>query len=166
MEAGRPRPDRPEVAIETVRAAVAEGARQAGSAPLFAGGHSFGGRMTTLAASGGQLPVHGLVLCSFPLHLPGKPDVARAASLARIAQPLLFLSGDRDAMAERERLAGVVSGLGPRAQLHWLETADHGYRVLKRTRRSAESVFDEIARVARAFIDRTAGDPSAPPGRS
>ncbi len=98
-------------------------------------------------------PTAGLVFCSFPLHMPGKPAIARAAHLAAIAKPMLFLSGTRDELAERELLEPLVHSL-PNAELHWLDTADHGYRVLKRTRASAEGVFDEMARVARAFVDR------------
>jgi predicted alpha/beta-hydrolase family hydrolase len=84
--------------------------------------------------------------------MPGKPATTRAAHLGSIDRPMLFLSGTRDALAERALLEGVVATL-PSAKLHWLDTADHGYRVLKRSRASAEDVFDEIGRVAREFID-------------
>jgi hypothetical protein len=65
---------------------------------------------------------------------------------------MLFLSGTRDELAEPELLEPLVQSL-PSATLHWLETADHGYRVLKRSRTRADSVFDEMAGAARAFID-------------
>jgi hypothetical protein len=94
----------------------------------------------------------GLIFCSFPLHPAGKPGTARAAHLPRIDLPMLFLSGTRDDLAEAALLESVVRPL-PRAQLHWLATADHGYRVLKRTRASEENVYAEAARVAREFID-------------
>ncbi|HEY9182170.1 MAG TPA: alpha/beta family hydrolase, partial [Gammaproteobacteria bacterium] len=116
----------------------------------------FGGRMASHAVLDRDLPAEGLVFCSFPLHMPRKPAIKRAAHLAAIARPMLFLSGTRDELAKRELLEPLVRSL-PNAKLHWLETADHGYRVLKRTRTSTESVFDEMARVARAFMtdDRT-----------
>jgi predicted alpha/beta-hydrolase family hydrolase len=95
----------------------------------------------------------GLIFCSFPLHAPGKPGTERAAHLERIRLPMLFLSGTRDTLAERTLLGQLVTGL-PSAELHWLDTADHGYRVLKRSRSTDEKVFDEMARVARDFIDR------------
>ena len=155
MEAGRPRTDPPDVAIATLVAAVEAAREREPDAPRFVGGHSFGGRMASLAASRSALAARGLIFCSFPLHTPERPDVARAAHLPSVTLPMLFLSGDRDAMAERARLEGVVHGLGGRAQLHWLATADHGYKVLKRTRGGGESVFDEIARVADAFIERS-----------
>ncbi len=154
MEAGRPRTDSPEIAIATILAALAAAREREPDAPRFVGGHSFGGRMASLAASQHALDARGLVFCSFPLHTPERPDVKRAAHLPSVPLPMLFLSGERDAMAERTRLEGVVRGLGARAELHWLATADHGYKILKRTRTSAESVFDEIARVASDFVQR------------
>ena len=157
MEAGRPRTDSPEVAIATILAALGAARESEPGTPRFLGGHSFGGRMASLAASRHALDARGLIFCSFPLHTPERPEVKRAAHLPNVSLPMLFLSGDRDAMAERSRLEAVVRELGPRAQLHWLATADHGYKVLKRTRTSQESVFDEIGRVASDFI---AGVPS------
>jgi predicted alpha/beta-hydrolase family hydrolase len=72
MEHGRRRPDRPPVAMRTVRAATAAGARLAGASPLFAGGKSFGGRMTSSAMAAEPLPnVRGLAFFGFPLHRPG-----------------------------------------------------------------------------------------------
>lgn len=153
MEAGRSRTDRPDVAVATIAAAVDEGRRRARGKPLFLGGHSFGGRMASLAASQLDLPIRGLVYCSFPLHQPGKPSASRADHVGDIRKPMLFLSGERDTMADRKLLGGVVKKLGRSAHLHWLETADHGYRILKRTRKNPESVFDEIARAAHAFIE-------------
>ena len=157
MEAGRSHTDRPEVAVATIAVAVAEGRRRARGKPLFLGGHSFGGRMASHAASQLDLPISGLVYCSFPLHQPGKPGAARADHVANIDKPMLFLSGDRDTMADRKQLGGVVKKLGPSAHLHWLETADHGYKILKRTRKNPESVFDEIGRTAHAFIEDVIG---------
>jgi uncharacterized protein len=154
MEAGRPRTDSQEVAVATILAALREARARERTVPLFAGGHSFGGRMASHAAALHALDASGLIFCSFPLHTPERPDVARAVHLAKVSLPMLFLSGERDAMAERTRMEAVVQDLGARAELHWLATADHGYKILKRTRRSAESVFDEIARVARGFVDR------------
>ncbi|HEX7081840.1 MAG TPA: alpha/beta fold hydrolase [Gammaproteobacteria bacterium] len=154
IEAGRKRVDSPAVAVERILAAFAE-ARERTELPLWAGGHSFGGRMASHAVADAGLDARGLVFCAFPLHAPGRPGVERAAHLARIARPMLFLSGTRDALASRDLLERVVAGL-PRAELHWLDTADHGYRVLRRERGGAEDVFDEMARAARRFVDRYA----------
>jgi predicted alpha/beta-hydrolase family hydrolase len=151
MAEGRKRVDPPAVATAAIAAAFAAAAERT-ALPIFVGGHSFGGRMATHAVLDRALPAAGLVLCSFPLHLPGKTDTKRAQHLAAIRLPMLFLSGTRDALAERALLEPLVASL-PRAQLHWLATADHGYRVQKRSRGTSEGVFDEMARVARSFVD-------------
>ena len=161
IEAGRRRVDPPAVAIATIASAVADAATRA-SLRVWLGGHSFGGRMASHAVLDG-VPAAGLILAAFPLHAAGKPGVARAAHLDRVRQPMLFLSGTRDALARRDLLELVVATL-PRAELHWLETADHSYRTLRRSRASSESVFGEIARVTRGFIDRvTLSARPAPP---
>ena len=151
MRAGRRRVDAKTVATAAIADAFADAAART-RLPLWLGGHSFGGRMVSHALLDETLEAHGLVFCSFPLHPAGKPGTARAAHLERIGLPMLFLSGTRDALAERALLEPLVSRL-PSAALHWLDTADHGYRVLKRSRGTDEDVFDEMARVARGFMD-------------
>src|SRR5262245_31070085 len=136
----------------TVRSAVATAHRIAPDLPLLAGGHSFGGRMTSTAASESPLEgVRGLVFFSFPLHQPGKPESKRADHLASVTVPMLFLSGTRDELAELDLLRPVCKKLGKWATLHTLDTADHGYKVLKRSRSSDEDVFVEMARGVRAW---------------
>jgi predicted alpha/beta-hydrolase family hydrolase len=153
IEAGQTRTDPPAVATATIATAFHE-AQQRTQLPLWLGGHSFGGRMASHAVLDEQLSPTGLIFCSFPLHGPDKPAVTRAAHFPSVRQPMLFLSGTRDELADRKLLEQVVGNL-PTARLHWLDTADHGYRVLKRTRTSSEDVFDEMARVAREFIENT-----------
>src|SRR4051794_7829706 len=116
MEAGKSRTDSPEVASAAIAAAAAD-ARKRTKLPLWVGGHSFGGRMSSHAVAEYNVEAAGLVFCSFPLHMPGKPDVKRAAHLGKVRRPMLFLSGTRDELAERELLTRVVSGL-PRAEIH------------------------------------------------
>jgi len=153
MEAGRPRVDSPETSTATVRAATATARELAPDLPLLAGGHSFGGRMTTTAASDGNIEgVKGLVLCSFPLHMPDKPSTKRAEHLSSVTIPMLFLSGTRDKLADLELFKPIVEKIG--ATLHLLDTADHSYKILKRTRESKEDVFVEMARVVRQWTDR------------
>jgi len=152
-ENGRGGVDSPKVAVATVRAAVAEAERLAPDLTLLAGGHSFGGRMTTTAQSEVPLDgVKGLILFSFPLHAPNRPSDSRAAHLSAIRNPMLFLSGTRDALNDLALFHPVIERLGRRATLHLLDTADHSYKVLKRTRTSTEDVFDEMARTARDWI--------------
>lgn len=140
------------VCTETVRAAVAAAHRAAPNLPLLAGGHSFSGRMTSTAASEHPLDgVRGLVFFSFPLHMPGKPDTKRADHLAAVTVPMLFLSGTRDELATMDLLRPVCAKLGRRATLHEVDTADHGYKVLKKSRASVEDVFAEMARIVREW---------------
>jgi len=135
------------VCVATIRSAVKAARESSPDLPLLAGGHSFSGRMTTTAASEAPLEgVSGLVLFAFPLHPPGAPDTKRADHLSSVTIPMLFLSGTRDQFSEG-LIEPVVKKLGDRATLHLLETADHSFKVLKRTRTSTEDVFDEIARV-------------------
>lgn len=154
MEHGKGR-DSQAVCTATVRSAVAAAHRAAGDLPLLAGGHSFGGRMTSTAASESPLGgVRGLVFFAFPLHQPGKPDTKRADHLSAVTVPMLFLSGTRDDLADRELLQSVCKKLGKRATLHPLDTADHGFRVLKRSRASEEDVFVEMARAVKEWAGR------------
>jgi uncharacterized protein len=152
IDAGKSRTDPPAVATATIATAFTAAAERT-ALPIWLGGHSFGGRMASHAVLDERLGPAGLIFCSFPLHMPGKPSTARAAHLESVRKPMLFLSGTRDELAQRELLTQVVDAL-PTAELHWLDTADHGYRVLKRSRATGEDVFDEMARVARDFVDR------------
>lgn len=148
-EEGHARVDSKAVSVATVKAAV-EFAATNYQTSLFLGGHSFGGRMASHAVVDYELNVAGMIFCSFPLHPRGKPSTARAEHLAAIRQPMLFLSGTRDALAEPDLLCSVVKVA--RAKLQWLETADHGYGILKRTRQRQDDVFDEMADYARDFV--------------
>jgi predicted alpha/beta-hydrolase family hydrolase len=151
MEARNKRVDSRPVATATIAAAVALAHNQRPTLPLFLGGHSFGGRMASHAMLEYDLAaVRGLVFCSFPLHVADKPDITRAAHLPQIRQPMLFVSGTRDALAAPALLEGVVGKLG--ATLVWLETADHGYRVQKRARQRTDSVFDELGAAVEVFV--------------
>jgi len=130
MEKGSKRPDPPRIAHAAVRAAATEAARLAPDLPLFAGGRSFGGRMTSQAQAVEPLPgVIGLAFLGFPLHPAGKPGIERAEHLRQVQVPMLFVSGTRDALAERHLLQPVVAKLGDRATLHLVAEGDHSFRV-------------------------------------
>jgi predicted alpha/beta-hydrolase family hydrolase len=151
MEKGGKRVDPPPVAHAAVRAAVAEGLRRAGRTPLFAGGKSFGGRMTSQAQALAPLAgVRGLVFFAFPLHPAGKPSDTRAEHLAAVQVPLLFLQGSKDALAELDLLQPVVAGLGPRATLELIDDADHSFHVPAKTGR-------KDAEVLAGILDKAAG---------
>jgi predicted alpha/beta-hydrolase family hydrolase len=154
MEYGKGR-DSQDVCTATVRSAVAAAQKAAPGTRLLAGGHSFGGRMTSTAASESPLVgVRGLVFFAFPLHQPGKPETKRADHLSQVSVPMLFLSGTRDELADLTLLRPVCAKLGKRATLHLLDTADHGFRTLKRARQSAEDVFDEMARIVSQWASK------------
>lgn len=138
MEKGGKRVDPPKVAHAAVRAAAAEAARLSPGLPLFAGGRSFGGRMTSQAQAEEPIPgVRGLAFLGFPLHPAGKPGTERADHLSRIQVPMLFVSGSRDALAELDLLRPVVAALGDGATLHLVEQADHSFKVAAKSGRTA-----------------------------
>jgi uncharacterized protein len=138
MEKGAKRPDPPKLAHAVVRAAAAQAALLAPDLPLFAGGRSFGGRMTSQTQAETPLPgVRGLAFLGFPLHPAGKPGIERAQHLARVGIPLLFVSGDRDALAELDLLRHVIADLGERATLRVVDHADHSFRVAARSGRTS-----------------------------
>ncbi|MGQ2980868.1 MAG: alpha/beta hydrolase family protein [Polaromonas sp.] len=145
MEQGSKRPDAPPVAHAAVRSAVAEAARRLPGLPLFAGGKSFGGRMTTQALAGAPVPgVRGIALVGFPLHPAGKPSTERAAHLSDVKVPMLFLQGTRDALADLDLVTQTTAQLGKRATLHIVEGADHAFQVLVRSGRNNDQVRDEL----------------------
>ena len=146
MEHGSKRPDPPAVAHASIRAAVAEAARRFPGLPLFAGGKSFGGRMTSQAQALEPLPtVLGLIFVGFPLHPAGKPGIERAKHLTGVAVPMLFVQGTRDALAELDLVRATTQTLGGLATLHVVEGADHAFHVLVRSGRNDAQVLEEVA---------------------
>ena len=157
MEKGGRRPDRMPLLLDTVRAAVRVGRSVAGSRPLFAGGKSMGGRMTSNAAAVEALPdVRGIAFLGFPLHPAGRPGQERAVHLDDVAVPMLFVQGTRDALADLTLLQPVIDRLGSRATMHVIDDADHSFHVRKRvTGRTDDDVLDELARTISGWIDAT-----------
>jgi predicted alpha/beta-hydrolase family hydrolase len=155
MERRSRRPDAPPLCHATVRAAVAAAARLAPGLPLFAGGRSFGGRMTSQAQAIAPLPrVMGLAFLGFPLHPAGKPSTERAAHLREVKLPMLFLQGTRDELAKLELLQPVVGALGALATLKLLQDADHSFHVPARTGRTDAEVRAEMLDALAAWIER------------
>jgi predicted alpha/beta-hydrolase family hydrolase len=145
MEHGSRRTDRPALAHATVRAAVATATRLAPSVPLFAGGKSFGARMTSQAQADAALPgVLGLAFIGFPLHPAGKPSDDRARHLFDVHIPMLFVQGTRDALAETGLLLPVAERLGGNVTLRLIEHADHSFHVPLRSGRSDQQAMDEV----------------------
>jgi hypothetical protein len=155
MEKGSRRPDSPKVAEATVRAAVAEAQKAAAGLPAFAGGKSFGGRMTSQAEAAEHMPgVRGLAFLGFPLHPPGAPADVRGVHLSDVRVPMLFLQGTRDEFADLNLLKPLVKKLGRKATLHLVDDANHSFRVPAKTGRKDADVMAELADTLAHWIDR------------
>jgi hypothetical protein len=158
MAHGGRRPDPQPVLLATVRSAVARATEVFGTLPLFAGGKSMGGRMTSLSAAASPLEgVRGIVFLGFPLHPSGRPGTARAEHLSSVRVPLLFLQGPRDTLADLDLLRPIVSSLGERATLLIEDGADHGFHVLKRSGRTDAEVLDSLADRSASWFGGIAG---------
>jgi len=145
MERGSKRTDPAELCHATVRAAVTAAARLVPDVPLFAGGRSFGGRMTSQAQALEPLPgVRGLIFLAFPLHPAKKPADTRGEHLLKVNTPLLFLQGSRDELAQLGLLEPLVARLGSRATLKVFENADHSFHVPARSGRTDAQVRSDV----------------------
>jgi uncharacterized protein len=161
MEQGSKRPDLPKVAHGAVRAAVQEAATRLPGLPLFAGGKSYGGRMTSQAQAAQPLPqVRGIVFVGFPLHPAGKPSIERAGHLADVQVPMLFLQGTRDTLADLELIRDMTEKLEDRATLHVVEGADHSFHVLARSGRTDEQVREELLDTMVSWMMKTLSSPA------
>jgi uncharacterized protein len=155
MEQRRRSPDSPAMATATVAAAVATAAKLEPRLPLLAGGKSFGGRMTSTAASAGLIAnVRGLVFFGFPLHPPNKPGTTRAEHLKQVSVPMLFLQGTRDTLADLSLLRPVCNELGSRATLYVIDTADHSFHVLKSSGQDDANVLRQLAQQTAAWAQK------------
>jgi hypothetical protein len=153
MERGSKRPDAPKLAQATVRAAVAEAARQLPGVALVAGGKSFGGRMSSQAQAAAPLPgVRGIAFLGFPLHPAGEPSNERGRHLSQVQLPMLFLQGTRDELADLGLVQALVQGLGERATLKVIAHADHSFHVLVRSGRSDAEVRAELLDTLAAWM--------------
>ena len=141
------RPDPAPILMQTVRSAVEAAKKYAGDIPLYAGGKSMGGRMTSMAASKEQLnEIKGIIFFGFPLHAPGKPSDERGEHLFNVSVPMLFLQGTRDKLADLKLLKPIVKKLKNKATLHTIEGADHSFHLLKSSGRNDEDVLKEIVK--------------------
>lgn len=149
MEQQRKIPDRPPALTAAVVAAVDAASRAAPDLPVFAGGKSLGGRMTSLAASERGLDgVRGLIFFGFPLHPPNQPGTKRAEHLRLVKLPMLFFQGTRDKLADLSLLRPVCAELGSRATLHVIDAADHSFHTLKSSGKTDAAVLQELAKTA------------------
>jgi len=155
MERGSKRPDTPKLAHATVRAAIAEASRLVPGLALFAGGKSFGGRMTSQAQAASPLSgVRGLVFLGFPLHPPGQPSDERGKHLFEVQIPMLFMQGTRDEFADLQLLQPLTERLGARATLKLFQDADHSFHVPARTGRKDPEVRAEMLDAMTDWIEK------------
>jgi predicted alpha/beta-hydrolase family hydrolase len=155
MERGSKRPDAPELAHTAVRAATLEASRLVPGIPLYAGGKSFGGRMTSQAQAASPLPgVRGLAFLGFPLHPPGKQSDLRAKHLFSVQIPMLFLQGTRDEFANLELLELVCKKLGDRTTLKLFQDADHSFHVPARTGLKDSQVREQLLDALAIWIEK------------
>jgi uncharacterized protein len=153
---GRRSPDRAAVLERATREAAAALAGTTGLLPgrLVLGGRSMGGRYCSMVAGAEADPVPclGLLLLGYPLHPAGRPDQLRTDHFPRLDMPILFVSGDRDALAGRVALEQAAKAIPGPVSFHWMEDADHGYRVPKRSGRAGDDVLAEVAEVSAAWV--------------
>lgn len=152
-EKGSSRPDPMPVLIERIEAVVAQVRSEKAPARLVIGGRSMGGRAASMLAARG-FECDGLLLLAYPLHPAGQPTKLRAAHLPSIRVPTLCVNGTRDALCRRDLMEAARSSLGPSFRMHWVEGADHSFRVLKASGRTDAEVLDEIAGEVRGFLER------------
>ncbi|MGA8921056.1 MAG: alpha/beta family hydrolase [Pseudolabrys sp.] len=154
MERGARRPDPPQLAQTTVRAAVAAALRLLPELPLIGGGKSFGGRMTSQTQAKAALQgVCGLAFLGFPLHPAGHPSQNRAEHLFEVQIPMLFLQGTRDTLASLDQLEPLCKKLGGRATLKLLADADHSFHVPARTGRNDVQVLGDALDALASWLD-------------
>jgi uncharacterized protein len=113
-----------------------------------------GGRYCSLVVGADEDPVPalGLLLLGYPLHAPGKHDQPRVEHFPRIRVPCLFASGTRDSLAGQEALTDAVKAIKGPVTMHWLESADHGYRPKKASGRTVDDVAAEVAEVSVQWV--------------
>ena len=147
-------PDKAEVLEGCWREAIAAATSELGSVPLFIGGKSMGGRIASQVAAGDHSPIAGLIYLGYPLHPPGKPQQLRDAHLPRIAEPMLFVQGTRDAFGTVEEIRALLPRL-QRATVCEVAGGDHSFKVTARGRTPDQvmtEVMDAVAGWIRARI--------------
>lgn len=154
--AGRRAPDRAPVLAAAMREAVEELSRRSRLDPgrLVLAGRSMGGRYGSIVVADeeGPVPALGLVLLGYPLHPAGRPEQLRVTHFPRLSLPVLFVSGTRDALAPQASLEREAKAIPGPVTFHWIDTADHGFRPLKRSGLTYEGVLTDVGQVVARFV--------------
>jgi uncharacterized protein len=158
MEQGKHRPDKPEVAHQTIKAAYQEAIKNHGGLSIFLGGKSYGGRMSSQAVANKLIEkVSGVVFYGFPLHAAGKPSVERGDHLFHVNVPMLFCQGSRDKLAEIGLIKELTEKIGDKAEIYIVEEGDHSFNVQRSLGVSQNEVIRGLTRKTREWIDRLKG---------
>lgn len=152
-EKGLNRPDPMPALMETFAAAVAHARAERKPRKVVIGGRSMGGRAASMMAAEG-FACDGLLLLAYPLHPAGKTEKLRDAHMKDIKVPVLCFNGTRDALCQRNLMEGALKDLP--WQMHWLEGADHSFRVLKSSGRREDDVYAEVAEVTAGWLSHLA----------
>ncbi len=137
--------------LDAMASVVGQALVETGAPRVFLGGRSMGGRAATMLAAEG-FPSAGLILLAYPLHPPGRPDRLRDAHLDRIAAPVVCFNGTRDSLCRRDLMEDVAARLRPGWTMHWLEGADHSFRVTRTSEPAGEDVNTQIRRVLAGWL--------------
>ncbi len=148
---GSGRPDPMPVLKQSIESVVARVRGERTPAKLIIGGRSMGGRAASMLAADG-FACDGLLLAAYPLHPAGLPGQLRDAHLPKIRCPVLCISGTRDALCQRELMERALDMVQAPWQMHWLEGADHSFRVLKSSRRTDAELDAEIGDAAARWL--------------
>lgn len=145
------RPDSMPVLKASIESVVARVRKERSPRRLIIGGRSMGGRAASMLAAEG-FACDGLLLAAYPLHPAGKPEQLRDAHLPRIRCPVLCFNGTRDALCRRDLMERVVAEVQAPWQMHWLEGADHSFRVLNSSGRTEAQIDAEIGEAAEQWL--------------
>lgn len=159
MEAKKSRPDVPAVAEKTVREVIKAATDLFPTLPVFAGGKSFGGRMTSqFLSKNPSVNIAGIVFFGFPLHPSGTPSTDRAKHLYEVKMPMLFHQGTRDALADSNLMEEVCDKLKNTTLIPY-PGADHAFKISKK------NLIPEIAEHTAAWIIHIMDSDDLAPGK-
>lgn len=164
---GSRRPDAMPLLKSCITAVATRARREFPDARLLTGGRSMGGRAASMLAADG-FACDGLILLAYPLHPAGTPEKLRTAHLPAIAAPVLCVNGTRDALCDHALMTRFLASPEMRRRqarwtMHWIEGADHSFKVLKSSGRTADDVGEELQSTVREWFD---GAVPAPAGRT
>lgn len=147
------RPDAMPKLIDTFTAVVSRVRAELAPSRLIIGGRSMGGRTASMMAGEG-FDADGLLLLAYPLHPPGQPEKLRTAHLPGIRMPVIAFSGTRDPFCTRELMDATLATVAAPWEMHWVETADHSFHVLKSSGRTDAQVMDEMGATSAGWVSR------------